>query len=408
MRLRLLVAVAGACLFAAVFGAQADAAPAGGLEGIPHYAHVFVLVLENEDESATWSQTGPAQYLNSLRSRGVFVPNYFATGHASLDNYIAMVSGQPDQPLSGSDCESVNLFTCVRAQSAMAGGRNLGDQLDDAHVSWKGYMDSMPTACFHADYSPTAGNDPYQGNSTAQPAGNYADRHNPFIYFADVIGNDARCRQHELPYTQLASDLRSGSLPQFGFITPDTCHDGHDAPCAGGQPGGLVSADRWLKQELPPLLGYLTSHDGLLLVTSDESGVDQGAVAAPGCCSGGAGGVAPGVGGQVGLLALAPGLKAGTVTTQYDHMSLLRTIEDSFGISEHLNNAASAAPMADVFASRAAAAAPSTQAPPAKNQVNAAEATGVRLAPTGWSPLAVALLGLALVALGSLLRRSGA
>ncbi len=393
---------------AAVVGAQSAQATGGGLEGIPPYAHVFVLVLENEDESATWAETGPAHYLNSLRKRGVFVPNYYGTGHASLDNYIAMVSGQPDQPLSGSDCESVSLYTCVQPQSLMASGRNLGDQFDDAHISWKGYMDSMPSACFHADYSPAAaGPDPYQGDSTAPPAGNYADRHNPFLYFSDIIGNDARCRQHEAPFTQLRGDIRAGSVPQFAFITPDTCHDGHDAPCAGGATGGLTSADMWLSSQLPPILSYLTSHDGLLLITTDESGVDQGAVSSPGCCSGGAAGVAPGIGGQVGLLALASNLRAAAVATRYDHMSLLRTIEDSFGIAEHLNNAAMANPMADVFVTGTAGQqSAATGTAPSATGASSSDIQGTRLAPTGSSPIPITLLALALLGLGFVLRRS--
>src|SRR3954464_1606006 len=141
------------------------------LEGIPRFDHVVVLVLENENFDDTWGPDSPAHYLNSLRSRGVFADQYFATGHASLDNYIAMVSGQPNNPVTASDCEAVNLWTCVQTQSAMAGGRNLGDQLDESRVPWKGYMDGMPDRCFHADYSPTAiGPDPYQGNSQEEPA----------------------------------------------------------------------------------------------------------------------------------------------------------------------------------------------------------------------------------------------
>ena len=58
----------------------------------------------------------------------------------------------------------------------------------------------------------------------------------------------------------------------------------------------------------------------------------------------------PGFGGRVGLLALSPDITRGrTVTTSYDHMSLLRTIEDSFGITEYLNNAARATAMNDVL-----------------------------------------------------------
>jgi phospholipase C len=146
----------------------------------------------------------------------------------------------------------------------------------------------------------------------------------------------------------MGRDLTNDTLPQFSFITPDTCHDGHDDPCSDGQPGGLVSADRWMRPNVEKLLRYLWSHNGLLLITFDENGVTGGPPF--GCCSGGPGGVAPGFGGQVGLLALSPRLRGGAeVHTAYDHMSLLRTIEDSFGIDEHLNNAANASPMKDVL-----------------------------------------------------------
>ena len=319
---------------------------AGGLEGVPHFDHVAVLVIENESYASTWGAGSPATYLNSLRSQGAFADQYFATGHVSLDNYVAMTSGQPDQPLTGSDCETVNLYACSRGQEAMAGGRNIADQLETAGLSWLGYMDSMPSPCFHADASPSGGTDPYQGNSTAAPAGNYADRHNPFVYYPDILDDTARCQAHVLPYTQLASDISHDAVPAFSFITPDTCHDGHDSPCAGGGPGGLASADAWLAQQLPPLLSYLGSHNGVLLITTDEGATSD----TSGCCTGGPGGQA-GVGGRVGLLALGNGVTPGSIThTPYDHASLLRTVEDSFGISEHLNNAGTASPMADLFA----------------------------------------------------------
>jgi phosphatidylinositol-3-phosphatase len=326
------------------------AKPSKGAEGIPRFSHVVVLVLENENASATWGQASVAHYLNSLVPRGVFASQYYATGHVSLDNYIAMVSGQPAQPLTGSDCALVNLWLCVQGQSLFSGGRNLADQLEQKRVSWKGYMDGMPSPCFHADYSPTAlPPDPYQGDSQNAPAKDYADRHNPFIYFPNIIENDARCKAHVRPYGELASDLAHNTVPGFAFITPDTCHDGHDAPCSSGEPGGLVSADRWLAKNVPPLLDYLWRHNGLLVITSDENGFNDTS-SPPGCCSGGPLGILPGFGGRVGLLALSPSITAGrTVATQYDHMSLLRTIEDSFGITEYLNNAARASAMRDVL-----------------------------------------------------------
>ena len=326
--------------------AATPARAAGGLEGVPAYSHIAVVVLENESFSSTWGASSPATYLKSLVPLGAFADEYDATGHASLDNYIAMTSGQPDQPLTGTDCESGNLYSCSRLQSAMAGGRNIGDQLDDAQLSWKGYMDGMPSACFHADLSPSARPDPYQGNSTQPPAYNYADRHDPFDYYPDIVDNNDRCAAHVVPYTQLSTDIAGDAVPAFSFITPDTCHDGHDSPCAGGEPGGLVSADAWLRQNLPPLLSWLTANDGLLVITIDEGATSD----VGGCCTGGPGGQR-GFGGRVGLLALGAGIAAGTTThTAYDHASLLRTVEDSFGITEHLNNAGSATPMADLFA----------------------------------------------------------
>ena len=323
------------------------AAAAGGLEGIPRFSHVVLLVLENESFETTWGSGSVATYLNGLRAQGVLADHYYATSHHSLGNYIAMVSGQPVRPATAGDCEALNLYDCVQGQATVAGGRNLADQLEGAGLGWKGYMDTMPGPCFHADYGAAApAPDPYQGDSIAPPAYDYADRHDPFLYFPDIIGDDSRCRAHVVPYSGLAADLAGDTLPAFSFITPDTCHDGHDNPCADGSSGGLARADLWLSQNVPALLAYLRSHDGLLLITFDEASVTD----TSGCCTGGPGG-GPGAGGRVGLLALSAALRAGGVIgTPYDHASLLRTIEDSLGIAEHLNNAAAAAPMADLFA----------------------------------------------------------
>jgi phosphatidylinositol-3-phosphatase len=321
---------------------------AGSLEGLPAYDHVVVLVLENESFASTFSATSPAHYLNGvLVPHGVLDDQYYGTGHVSLDNYIAMTSGQSGNGLTNSDCSAVSLYACAQSTLAQSNGANLGDQLDSVGRTWKGYMDTMPSACFHQTYAPTTTSpDPYQGDSQTAPAFDYADRHNPFIYYPDIVGDDPRCQAHDVPYAQLSGDLSTDALPNFSFVTPDTCHDGHDNPCSNGSTGGLVSADAWLQSNVPPLLSYLNGHHGLLIVTFDEAANTD----VSGCCHGGPGGQR-GEGGLVGLLALGPGVKAGQVVhTQYDHASLLRTVEDLNGIGTYLNNAAASSPMTDLFA----------------------------------------------------------
>ena len=344
-------------------GASITANAAQGIEGVPAYDHVGVLVLENESFSSTWGSTSPATYLNSLVPGGAFADMYFGTGHVSLDNYIAMTSGQGWTPTTGSDCATQNLFQCAAVNSIPAGGTNVGDQIESAGKTWAGYMDGTATACLHGDPAMTATPpDPYQGNGALGT--NYADRHNPFIYYNDILTNTTRCTQHVLPFAQLATDISGNTLPNFFLITPDTCHDGHDTPCATGSAvppcaprnataGGLTSADCWLQANLAPLVTYLNAHNGLLLITFDEAANTD----TTGCCTGGLGGTA-GFGGRVGLLALGPGVAVGSTTHHsYDHASLLRTFEDALGITTYLGNAGSATAMSELFAI------PSTNAP---------------------------------------------
>jgi hypothetical protein len=327
-------------------GIHATAGSSRTLEGVPAYRHVVLLLLENEDEPAAFGPASPAAYLRSLAERGALADEYYATGHVSLDNYIAITSGQPANPATATDCLTVNLHTCAALQQLHDHGRNIADQVEEAGLSWRQYSDGTPSPCFHADYSPAAGPDPYigQGRSPAPGGRDYADRHVPFVYYPDVVGRPARCNDHLVPYTRLGGDLSRDALPAYSFITPDTCHDGHDDPCSGGGPGGLRAADAWLRSELPPLLTYLATHQGLLIITFDE-----GALSSPtGCCAGGPAG-GPGFGGRVGLLALGAGVSAHVVHTPYDHASLLRTTEDALGITEHLGNASRSAAMRDLF-----------------------------------------------------------
>jgi hypothetical protein len=182
----------------------------------------------------------------------------------------------------------------------------------------------------------------------ARDGDQYATRHNPFVYFHSIIDDQARCDANVVPLSRLKGDLAARSTtPSYSFITPNLCHDGHDEPCVDGQPGGLVSADRFVKQWVPRILRSPAYADGgLVIVTFDEAAQHD----ADACCgevqgpnTPNNGGPTPGTGGgRVGAVFLSKYIKPGTVSKQqYNHYSMLRSVEDMFGLG-HLGYAGAA------------------------------------------------------------------
>lgn len=330
------------------------AAPAHAL---PPIKHVFVIVLENKNYDESFAANSPAPFLaKTLPSLGALLPNYYATGHLSLDNYIAMVSGQGPNPETQADGQVFNDVTpgVIGADGqAMGTGvvyptsvKTIADQLEAKGLRWRGYMEDMAngpadqTTCRH----PASGQqDPTQN---ARPGDQYAARHNPFVYFHSLIDGTS-CKQNDVDLSAMPADIaQAGTTAAYSFITPNLCHDGHDQPCKGSsEPGGLESINAFLQKWVPLILnspGY--RDDGMLIVTYDEAENTQDSSA---CCNERAantpspGGPNPGPGGgKVGAIVISPFVKPGTVdNTPYNHYSMLRGVEDLFGV-EHLGYAA--------------------------------------------------------------------
>jgi hypothetical protein len=357
------------------FAVPANAAPVPTFP--PPVGHVFIIMLENENADVTFGSGSPAPYLSqTLPTQGAFIPNYYGVTHESLGNYIGLVSGQGSNPETQADCQ---IFTDFQFVAFGLDGQALGqgcvypavvktvaDQLSARGLTWKGYMEDMgndttreATLCGHPQIN-TRDN---TQNATAQDQ--YAARHNPFVYFHSILDDHVYCEQRDVPLTQLPTDIaKARTTANLTFITPNLCHDGHDSPCANGEPGGLVSADAFLQEWVPRITGSQAfKRDGLLLVTFDEAEGDPQhpeEADASACCNEAQfpntpnnGGPIPGMGGgRVGAVALSPYIRAGTVTSQpYNHFSTLRTIEGLFGLP-YLAYAASPDPGsfgADVF-----------------------------------------------------------
>ncbi len=221
--------------------------------------------------------------------------------------------------------------------------RTLADQLLAKGMSWKGYMQGMESPCQH----PALGApDPTQ---SAQPGHQYAARHNPFVYFESIIGSP-ECAKRDVGLGALPGDLKSVSTtPSFSFITPDLCEDAHDAPCVDRRPGGLASADGFLRTWVPRILASPAyKRDGMLVITFDEAEARGLLDDASACCdepqfpnTPNNGGIVLGRGGgRIGAVVLSPFVDPGTIDLQaYNHFSLLRTLEDLYGL-DHLGYAA--------------------------------------------------------------------
>src|SRR5438876_9843943 len=111
-------------------------------------------------------------------------------------------------------------------------------------------MEGMPSNCYGSD------------------SGNYAVRHDPFVYYSDIANNATRCNQVVPAATAgsaLVGDLASTSTASnYMWFTPDTCNDMHDCDVPTG--------DAYLSVLVPLILAsnvFLTERAALLL-TFDE------------------------------------------------------------------------------------------------------------------------------------------
>jgi len=336
--------------------AACASAPKPDLASKAPIRHVFVIVLENEPFEVTFHENSIAPYLaHELPKQGALLTNYYATGHLSLDNYIAMISGQAPNKATQDDCHVFSEFVRTRpgldANGQAAGEgcvyptdvKTLPDQLEAAGFTWKGYMEDM--GADPSREARTCGHVPVGAKditNKATPRDQYAAKHNPFVYFHSIIDDQARCDAHVVNLDALEGDLATvATTPDYAFIAPNLCHDGHDAPCKNGEPGGLISADKFLREWVPKILASPAfKRDGLLVVTFDEGTANDA------CCGeqplpGGPqpGRFGPG-GGRIGTVLVSPRIEPGTVSTQdYNHYSLLRSVEDLFGLP-HLGYAA--------------------------------------------------------------------
>jgi hypothetical protein len=316
-------------------GQHAPYARADGLGVQPgKIKHVWLIILENKSYDASFTGLNNNTYLwQTLPSQGVLLKNYYGTGHYSQDNYLSLVSGQATQPDTQDDCPYYDQFSgstdlsgtiennpnygqyvsaagpnaapgkngCVYAQNVPT----LFNQLDSAHLSWKGYAQDLNAAqgdhsagvqyCGAPFASPQATGSTTQANpGSATATDQYVPKHFPFPWFNSILQSGDCNAQHIADVFDgsngLYHDLQSESTtPAFSWITPDNCSDAHDAVCKGNNlsggfsdpntanppknyTGGLYAADLFLAHVVPEIEASPAFKDGGLIdITFDEA-----------------------------------------------------------------------------------------------------------------------------------------
>jgi Carboxypeptidase regulatory-like domain/Phosphoesterase family len=268
--------------------------------------HIMLIVEENEGyKDIIGSSSAP--YLNTLAKSYVSATNWYAVQHNSPHDYLDLTIGS-----------DLGLPNGVPYSMPM-----LVDELHSAGVSWKGYMESMPSNCANGSTS----------------NGLYDPNHNPFHYFSKYSAasggwcNSANLgTEGVLPYpgsSGLVTALDAANAPDFVFLVPNDCDNMHGdspnaaSPCNNSSNAQLIkTGDTWLSNSLPGVLNSSWfNQDGIVIITWDEGSDSSG------CC----GLASPG--GHVSTIVMTPGNQgAGAFTTTGDHYGTLRAIEEAYGV----------------------------------------------------------------------------
>jgi len=262
MKILLIIALAltGCC------SQQANAAP---------YDHIFIVLLENVGYDAIVGDVTDAPYINNtLIPQGMLYSQHYGVAHPSEPNYLALFSGST-QGVTNDDCVGTN---------GPFPAPNLYSRLTGAGFTIKGYMESMPT-----------------NGSLVCSAGLYDQKHNPFPFFIGVP--TSAWKIYKGPHHPGAN------CPNFVWITPNSVDDMHDGENVHDQ---IHNGDVWLSANLPPLIDFCNTNNGLLILTMDEG---------------------PGTLNHIFTVLLGPRIPHGGISSEtFNHYNTIKTITDNFQV----------------------------------------------------------------------------
>jgi hypothetical protein len=293
-------------------GKKEEAERAAARARAHHFDRVVIIVLENGDyEDAIKNKD-----LAALAGHGASFSNFHALFHPSYPNYLAMIAGTDFGIHSGGSY----MGDRQKDFADDTEHKTIADRLIAAGLDFKQYAEELPDE-----------NCPWKMTSQRVPngVGNYARKHVPFLSFREV--QEKWCdRVVRVDSTRadnfFVQDAKKG-LAAYSFYSPNMNHDGHDTT--------VTIAGAWVKKFLDETFPETLRHGTLVIVTFDESGGNTD--------------------NRIFTLFLGDMVKdagqqdAKELAKYYTHYSVLRTIEDNFGLEPLTANDRDAAPITGIW-----------------------------------------------------------
>jgi len=271
-----------------------------------HFDRVLIIVLENQDYSSAMRN----EFFAKLASKGTSFSNFKNLYHPSYPNYLAMVAGSSFGMHSD---RQINLPDDAQH-------RTIADLLD-----WKNYAENYP---------------PHIQPYLRADEGKYARKHVPFLSFEkiqkesyrNVVSVDTKDPHNSFvtAIEMFRKDPKQFPLSRYMFYTPNLDDDGHD-PFYNSRKG-LQKGSHWLETFFQTWFPWDQKEmkGTLVVVTYDESeGNDKND--------------------RIYTVFLGDMVKNQTVDKEYNHYSVLKTIEDNFGLPPLNSGDANAAPVTEAW-----------------------------------------------------------
>jgi phospholipase C len=310
MRLQVLRGTTALCLLVLVLAllVPSPLAAQNSRSTMKNFQHVFIIMMENTGfDTLTGNPNAP--FINAAAANYGLATNAFGVTHPSQPNYIAATSGSTNGVADDND-------TTIDVP-------NIVDQLEANGKTWKAYMQSYSLCSTQLDHA--CGNQLYER------------KHNPFVSYQDIQSNPARMA-NLVDFSQFATDLASGQVADYIWISPDQCHDMHGRfdpgdPCDFSQVAGLIAAgDAFLQSTVSAIMNSSAwTGNSIIFITWDESDFTgsgfNGFGDDSGCCDS----IAGEGGGHVMTITISHSDHSPrTSKVAYNHYSMLETIQDGW------------------------------------------------------------------------------